>query len=254
MKKQIFIYVLILLLSNTALSVHCAESIRVTALTEFASNNPVKTMKVMAIEKYQFKNGIVFEDGTVIYGNIVDVKQPKIGKLNASFKFVPVSYTYNGKTTEIYDTDFVAKYAEDKPLNKGEIATAAATTAGSMILKIPGFSQGISMIKGMYKNTENNRLKSGVVQVYKDSPLSYVEEGKDIIIKKDTIFVLKFKSTGTDEQETGQVEYPNNVTPVSQTEVKTSETVVNQSSKTGVASTKPVDPYAVLKEVESKSK
>lgn len=176
-----------------------AQSLKVSALNDFKTTNPTKTMQVEALEHVEFKNGIIFENGTIINGQIIDVKQPKRGKRNASFKFKPTSYTYNGKTTAIDDENFIGKYKEYKELNKAELAGKAATTAGGMILHVPLFSQGISLIKGMWKNNEDNRLKSGVVQVYKDSPLTYVEEGKDVVIKEDDIFIFKFKSSESED-------------------------------------------------------
>ncbi len=193
MKRNIILLstITFLILSMPA---YAAKSIEVQAMSDFNSTEPTEKMKVMALEKIEFENGIKFENGTIIEGYVIDVKQPKRAKLNASFKFHPTSYTYNGKTTQINDDLFIAKYKEKKDLNKGELALSAASTASGFFLKIPGLSQGISLLKGMVKNPEDNRLKSGVVQVYKDSPLSYVEEGKDIVIKKEDIFYLKFKT------------------------------------------------------------
>lgn len=192
-----------------------AQSIKVSAITEFNSKKPTETMQVITQEKIEFKNGITFENGTLITGTIIDVKQPKRGKLDASFKFKPTTYTYNGKTEQINDENFIGKYKEYKELNKAEMATKAATSAGGIILQVPFFSQGISLLKGMWKNQESNRLKSGVVQVYKDSPLTYVEEGKDIEIKEDDIFILKFKCSETDEfdstDETSDIHKPEHV-------------------------------------------
>jgi len=204
--KNILIITTMLFLTSP---VFAAQSIKVSAMNDFTTTKPSKTMKVMAIEKVEFKNGIIFHNGTIINGEIFDVKQPKRGKRNASFKFKPYSYTYNGKTTTVDDDNFIGKYKEYKELNKAELAGKAATTAGGMILHVPLFSQGVSMIKGMWKNTEENRLKSGVIQVYKDSPLTYVEEGKDITIKENDIFIFKFKSSDTedlDEETNNEIE------------------------------------------------
>ena len=198
MKKILYLMVLCLFLI-TGSPVMAAKSVKVSALTTFDSLKPVSTMKVLTLEYAEFKNGLAFKDGTIIYGEIFDVKQPKRGKLNASFKFRPISYTYNGKNVKIEDPEFIAKYAEYKELDKAAIATSAATTAGGMIFHIPLLSEGVSLVKGMWKNPENNRLKSGVVQVYKDSLFSYVEEGKDIKINKDQMFILKFKSSDIED-------------------------------------------------------
>lgn len=237
--------------------VHAAQSVKVSALTEFNSLRPAKTMKVITLQKAEFNNGLIFEDGTVINGEIIDVKQPKRGKLNASFKFKPTSYTYNGKTIKIEDEEFIAKYSEYKELDKAGLATSAATTAGSMIFHIPLLSEGVSFVKGFWKNPENNRLKSAGIQVYKDSPLSYIEEGKDIEIKENTMFILKFKSSKHEDLDEPA---PNNVTPVNEqtspSQLQTNQQDAATDKPVTEIQTKPADiqivnPEEVLKEVES---
>ncbi len=258
--KKILTFCTFFTLLITATSAHAATSVEVQALTPFNSLTPSNTMKVVSMQKVEFENGVVFEDGTIIEGNIVDVKQPKRAKLNASFKFQPTSYTYNGRTKKIEDEEFLAKYSEKKELNKGEMALSAATTAGEFFLKIPLLSQGVSLVKGMVKNQEDNRLKSGVVQVYKDSPLSYVEEGKDIIINKEDIFYLKFKTDKAEDLDAP----PNNVTPVESTtqeqkplssntiQIKqtTVPTVPEEKTPQKIKSIQSIHPEDVLKEVE----
>ena len=247
---------------------YAAKAVKVSALTEFNSLKPAETMQVITLERAEFKNGIVFEDGTVITGNIIDVKQPKRAKLNASFKFQPTSYTYNGKTEKITDPEFIAKYAEYKELDKAALATSAATTAGGMLFHIPLLSEGVSFAKGVWKNPKNNRFKSGFYQMYKDSPLSYVEEGKDIYITKDTMFVLKFKSSKEEDLDAESADNNEETTEDSnQTNNENSEQkeivpVHNQNENTpSVEQTLPQkpksiqieDPEEVLKEVEQNS-
>lgn len=243
--------------------VFAAVSVEVEALSDFNSLYPVQKMKVMSMEKVEFENGIVFENGTIIEGDVIEVKQPKRAKLNASFKFQPTSYTYNGKTVKILDSEFVGKYKEKKDLNKGELALSAATTAGGFFLKIPLLSQGVSLVKGMVQNPEDNRFKSGVVQVYKDSPLSYVEEGKDIIIKKQDIFYLKFKTHEAEDLDAP----PNNVTPVEEKEISNTTPPDANSESKSIEQTQPDEsqpaekvenlksphPDEVLREVELNS-
>lgn len=261
MKKNLLVVLTFAFLVISA-PAQAAQSVKVSALTPFNSLMPSDTMKVMVLEKAVFKNGLIFEDGTVINGQVIEVKQPKRAKLNASFKFKPVSYTYNGKTTKIEDPEIVAKYAEYKELDKAGLATSAATTAGGMIFHIPMLSEGVSMLKGMYKNPENNRLKSGVVQVYKDSPLSYVEEGKDIVINKDQMFILKFK---TSKNEDLDAVAPNNVTKVEDQNITATPEQVKSSVQVNTVSTpvpvqtqiktiRTTSPDDVLKEVELNSK
>ena len=246
-KKTLVIIALSLLIASPAFA---AQSLKVSAINDFTTVSPTKTMNVMAIERMEFKNGIIFENGTVINGQIFDVKQPKRGKRNASFKFKPISYTYNGKTTAINDENFIGKYKEYKELNKAEIAGKAATTAGGMILNVPLFSQGISLIKGMWKNNEDNRLKSGVVQVYKDSPLTYVEEGKDVVIKEDDIFILKFKSSDTEDWDAEEETRDPNQEYVRPTSSLESVPVAPSNSKF----VEIKHPEEILKEIEEKNR
>lgn len=262
MKKNI-IAIAVLAMLIVSLPAKAATSVEVSAITPFNSLTPTQTIKVVTMKKVEFENGIVFEDGTVIEGDVIDLKQPKRAKLNASFKFQPTSYTYKGKTTKVLDPDFIAKYTEKKELNKGDLALSAATTVGGMFVKFPGLSQGVSMVKGMVKNPEGNRLKSGAVQVYKDSPLSYVEEGKDIVINKDDIFYLKFK---THKAEDLDAVAPNNVTPIDETQkinstlpkdnstLQINTTVDTKQQPANIKSIQTVHPDEVLREVELNSK
>lgn len=237
-----------------------ALSVKVTSMQDFSSEKPSATMKVVTLERAELDNGLVFEEGTVIKGEIFDVKGPTRGKINASFKFRPISYSFNGKMTEIKDNQNIwAKYAPYKPLDKGELAISAVSTTGSMVLKVPGFGQAVSFAKGAVKNPDGNRLKSGATQIYKDSFLSYVEEGKDVNIKKDEMFILKFKvkededaekeaeaeAVDVHKEQTAPVEIKNTVpaAPLPKPEVVPAEP--EQSN------IHAVDPYDVLKEVES---
>jgi len=255
--KKILFKIKKLLLAISALPAVAATKIEVESMSNFSTLNPSKTMKVVAHEKVEFENGIIFENGTIITGNIIDVKQPTRGKRNASFKFLATSYTYNGKTTKILDDEFIGKYIEKKEIDKGNAAISAASTAGGLILGVPGFSQGISMVKGMVKNTEENRLKSGIKQVYKDSPLSYVEEGKDVVIKTGDIFYLKFKTNETEDLEEDSI--PDEQTTSTQQALQDTKEVSDTSTQIGEVMSKPANlkfphPDEVLQEVQLNTK
>lgn len=260
MKKNTITLFLALFLGTTT-STFAATKVEVEAITPFSTLKPTQTMKVITHQKVEFENGVVFEDGTVITGNIIEVTSPKRGKRNASFKFQPTTYFYNGKTTKIYDDDFVAKYKEKKDLNKGEMALSAATTAGGFLFNIPGLSQGVSMLKGMVKNQEDNRLKSGVKQVYKDSPLAYVEEGKDVTINPKDVFYLKFKTNKTEDLDSEEESDIGTIYEPVKQPVDTEETSIEVKSQEtqedfvrSHQNLKFTHPDEVLKEVELNSK
>ena len=257
--KKIFLNLLIFsLLTSPAL----AKSIKVSSLQTFGTENPSETLKVMALETVEFKNGVVFRDGGIIKGKVFDVTDPKRAKRNASFKFMPIEYTYNGKTTVLNDEEFVARYA---PLmDKGDVAISAASTAGGILLNVPLFGQAVSFVKGAVKDPDENRLKSGVKQIYKDSPLSYIEEGKEVVLTQDSIFVLKFKTGKDDEHEMYEGEPQQE--PDTTEEKNSPEEQKPAAEKTPLPENieheavmdepllKPFDPYAVLREIETKSR
>ena len=98
--------------------------------------------------------------------------------------------------------------------------------------------------------------------MYKDSPLSYVEEGKDVYITKDTMFILKFKSSKEEDlDEENQTESEDSAV------INSSETDDIQNSQDKIIpvnsqneaveqqqNTIPLeDPEAVLNEVEQNS-
>ena len=265
MKKNI-ISLLVIFSMFVTLPVFAAQTIQVQALSEYDSNSPVEKMTIMATEKVQFENGIIWENGTVVEGKVFDSKEAKRGKRNATFKFQPVSYTYNGRVKEVSDPVFVAKFKHGAAKTKGEAALDGAASVGGILLNVPGLSQGVSMIKGVVKNKEDNRLKSGVAQVYKDSPLSYIEEGKDIILKKDDKFLLKFKCSDAEdldayteeftqktEQETIMNEKIHNSVDKVTTEVHAvKDTITSVPAKVHNLTTP--HPDEVLKEVELNTK
>lgn len=259
MKKNVISLLFTILFCTT--TANAATKVEVEAITPFSTLKPTPIMKVVTHQKVEFENGVVFEDGTVVTGNIIEVTEPKRGKRDASFKFQPTSYFYNGKTTKIYDDEFIAKYKEKKDINKGEMALSAATTAGGFLLNIPGLSQGVSMLKGMAKNQEDNRLKSGVKQVYQDSPLAYIEEGKDVIIKPKDIFYLKFKThkaediDNEEDTDIGTIYEPvKQPVNIEQTSIEVNNQVTNEDFVRSPQNLKFVHPDEVLEEVELNSK
>ena len=198
---RIFYVIAILFLSLPA----CAETIRVQALSDFSTENPVDHMSIKTMDDLFLDENLTIKSGSVIKGQIVDVKGPKRLIRNANFQFVPLSFVdLNGQTVEIRGY-YPAKYTTK--LNKGEIAKTAALSVGNYFVK--GLSLGYSAIEGAVKNEKDNRFKSSVNEVYEDSPFSYVETGEDIVIKKEQIFLLNFKTKSNDDEENEEKDVPN---------------------------------------------
>ncbi len=176
-----------------------AKAFRVIAMEDFSTLSPKITMEVRTQESILLKDGTMFPYGAVIKGNVYDVKNARKGKRSGTFKFQPTSYSYNGKVYQINNPNLYAKYA--KELDKGQLALSAATTAGSIILNVPGLGQAVSFAKGVITDPEDHRLKSGAKQIYKDSPFSYIGRGQELDIKADDIFMLNFKLKDDDDDD-----------------------------------------------------
>ena len=72
-----------------------------------------------------------------------------------------------------------------------QVGKKAAISVGNHFVK--GVAPAISLAEGMIKNEDGNRLESGVKNVYKSSPLSYIEKGNDLVLERGDYFYLIFK-------------------------------------------------------------
>lgn len=188
---------LILVLCLTILNVHAeTDKVHVAAVEEFDTVKPLQQINVRVIEPSELGSHAL-KTGDIIHCNVIKVTDPKRGKRSASFAVCPTSYTSEGNTVTI-EENYYGKYAskiiskeELKNVDKAKLGKKAVLTAGNFVVK--GFSSAVSMTQGMIKNEEGNRLESGVKQVYKDSPLVYVEKGEELEIKPGDSFYLIFK-------------------------------------------------------------
>ena len=193
MKKILYLLVLIFgLLCQPVL----AKTVAVEALNDFSTEKPSARMSIKILEDLAIDDNVVFSEGTVVDGKVVDVTDPKRLKRDATFTFVPLSYVdKNGKTIDVKGY-YPAKYTTK--LSKGELAKNVGLGVGNFFVK--GLSLGYSAVEGAVKNEKDNRFKSSVTEVYKDSPLSYVEKGTELVIEKNQMFYLNFKSKDDEDE------------------------------------------------------
>ncbi len=193
MKKNLYLLVLIFgLLCQPVL----AKTVAVEALNDFSTENPSARMSIKILEDLAIDDNVVFSEGTVVDGKVVDVTDPKRLKRDATFTFVPLSYVdKNGKTIDVKGY-YPAKYTTK--ISKGELAKNVGLGVGNFFVK--GLSLGYSAVEGAVKNEKDNRFKSSVTEVYKDSPLSYVEKGTELVIEKNQMFYLNFKSKDDEDE------------------------------------------------------
>ena len=201
MKKGIILTILGLIFSITTVS--AAVQMKVTAVNEFETDKPTKTINVRVNENITLGN-YELKAGDVLKSNVLEVTDPKRGKRDAIFYVQPYAYDSDGVTKNIDETIY-GKYSktvlskeELKKFPKLQIAEKAAVTVGSFYIK--GLKQGVSLAKGIITNPDGNRVKSGVQQVYEDSIISYVEKGKELDIKPGDEFYFIFNVEVEEEQ------------------------------------------------------
>lgn len=198
MKK--FILTLLFLLSTCAFA---ADKLHVEAMDDFSTLNPSETFSVKLVDDAKM-NDIFMIKGDIINCVLKKITDPTRAKRDAKIFLIVESYEDN-KGIHKLNEPLLAKYAKTV-LNKEEIkktppkkiVKSAAGFVGGLFVK--GFSYCVSFVDGFSQNKEDNRLKSGAKQVYKDSILSYVEYGHEVEIKKGDIFYLVVKSVKEDEK------------------------------------------------------
>lgn len=176
-----------------------AERLHVQAMSDFSTFSPVNTITFKALNAIELSPEVKIWSGDVIEARINEVIPPKRLKRNASFRIVPISYTDSMGTTHTINEEFVGKYSPKFELDKGELAKNTALTVGNYFFH--GLSVGYHAVEGAVKNEEGNRAKSSVVSVYKNSPLSYVENGQELEIKAGDLFSFTFKTGNNDDED-----------------------------------------------------
>lgn len=198
MKKFILSLFLVFMCQAAAL----AATIKVQSQSDFTTENPPETLTVKAVTDLILDNGfIIINEGYTLKGDIVDVSSPKRLKRDASFAFILKEYTDNNGQTHAVDSLVKGKFTTK--FDYKSVAKSAALGVGSYFVK--GLSSAYATVEGAVKNEEGNRFKSGAISLYESTPISYVEKGEDIVIKKDQVFILNFKLK--DEKDEPNYEY-----------------------------------------------
>jgi len=163
------------------------------SLNDFSFENYKDTVELKVIEETSFENGVKFEKDAIIKAKVAKIVDPKRGKRNGYLVVDPVSYSIPSEniTCEIEDEYWMANVMGYKPFDTKQAALSASLGAAGYFVK--GIGQIFYFGKGIISPDEGeNRLKSGVKNVYENSPLVYIEEGERVDIKKGDILLLKF--------------------------------------------------------------
>ena len=189
--KKIF---LIILLLNIVFTVRVeAKNIRVETMSDFSTANPPDVLELKIKNGFTTKSGKVVSENSVVIGKVVNVKDPKRLKRNASFSFEITGYkdSVTGCTLNV-DKKIVGKYSSLTDVTpKGVIKTGAIAAGNKIVGAYLGPS--VALVEGAVKNEQGNVVKSAVTSVYESTPLSYVEKGHELEFKTGDVFVMNFK-------------------------------------------------------------
>lgn len=164
-----------------------AKTIKVVALENFDSLNPPKNFSVNLDETFKLSEEKSLYKYYTLKGYIYEVIPPKRLKQNASFIFIPTSYTdYSNKTHEL--TNVVSKYTTKFAIKDFSINSALLLTIGAV--PTIAATTGYFAVEGAIKNEKGNRLKSSTTNAYEKSYLSLGKKGKPLKIKKNQPFLL----------------------------------------------------------------
>jgi len=170
-----------------------ASGMLVQSREPFSTKFPRRYVSFKVLESYKLKNGVSFEYGSIVKGRMLEVKLPKRGKRDAYFIFMPESYTIPSKkvTKSLRHKNLEAKLTGYKKLNKAKLVEKTSVNASGLV--IPGLSSAYWFSKGAIKpKYGQTRMKAGVNSVYENSPLSYIEQGDELIVKEGRFLKMNF--------------------------------------------------------------
>jgi len=194
MRKTLLILVVLFM---TSISAQCAESALGTAQTEFSTAKPSRSFEVKLNEAVELDDGSSLNANSILYGKVIQVEDGLRGKRQGYFKFYLQKCIIAEEEIDMTRKNIIVKVTHYEPLDKKKVAkkvaTSSATTVAGKVLKVPVLSQGVSFVKGAVKADDGeNRFAEGAKQVYKDSPLSYIEKGGSLIVNPGSVVKLRF--------------------------------------------------------------
>lgn len=188
-------FLLISILLQTS-CVFAAVQLKVTAIDEFKTDSPSDFMDVI-VAKESILGDYTIKENSILHCDVIKIVEPKRGKRNATFFVKPDYYISDDKVVK-FEEELYGKYSktvlskeELKNIKPFNIVKKAGLIAGNFFIK--GFSIAYSFAEGVVKNENDNHLKSGVVNAYESTPISYIEVGEQLDIQKGDSFYLIFK-------------------------------------------------------------
>lgn len=189
MLKKFLVFLTILIITPTYAY---AKSAKAMTYGDISTGSPNSWYSFQLIEDLELTENFCIKEGSLITGHLSDIKKPKVGKRDAYIVIKPVQYTFENKIYDLSPYKIKLKVETYKPIKAKDVATFAASNTVGMLL--PGVNESYSFYKG-FRNAEeyDNKIKAGIMQVYKDSPFSYIEKGNELNTHQGEIVILKLK-------------------------------------------------------------
>ena len=179
-------------------AVNAATQVKVVSVQDFSTLEPTETFHAKILEP-TYLGGYNLEVNTILHCQIFNIIEPKRGKRDASFYVIPTYYSTESGVMKKFEEEMYGKYAkhvlskeELKKIPSFKTLKKAGLAVGNLFVK--GLSTGCAFVEGAWKNEKDNRLKSGVVNAYEESPLSLINEGNQLDIKVGDEFYFVFKT------------------------------------------------------------
>lgn len=188
MKKFLVIFIFALCINTSSVQ---AKTVKVVALEDFKSAQPSQTFTVRTIESKQISKTMFLPATTIVSGFIVNVEEAKRGKRDGYIEFVPTALTYEGKTTQLHHSIITAKITDYTPVDPKDATIDAGLKVANFLLK--GVISACQFVQGAVTAPSGTRMKSGAMNVYKHSFLTYIEVGDELNVKKGDILTFKIK-------------------------------------------------------------
>ena len=109
MKKKFSILVAMMTIMIT--TTH-AQVFKGRALDEISTTNPTEIIKIKAIKELDLGDGIVIQKGDILTGKMTDIISPQKYHKNATFTFIPTTYTDKNGTDHKIEKEIKATYRQ----------------------------------------------------------------------------------------------------------------------------------------------
>lgn len=212
MKKIIALLFLFIIFINTQANAEIIPNKIYAISTQKVEKEEIKTgdkLTFISLKECKIIDDIRIEEHAEITVEVKKYNKPKRGKRDGNLKVKVISYQdlINKKTIDLKERNILGTLKHSTPKDIKDIIESASVSVVGKLLKVPGFSQAFAATKGLIKPNEGeSRLKSAGHNLYESTPLTYIEEGKDLTIEEDSVVVIKVnekkkKETNSEENE-----------------------------------------------------